>query len=63
MNRAPTPFFSFDLQQPVNQWLGIALISLMCFFVVLYYLVHRTEAFGVNLASVNSSQATSALGN
>ncbi len=49
MNRQP--FFSFDLHQQVNQWLCIALIALMCFLVVLYYLVNRAEAFGNNYVS------------
>lgn len=39
-------FFSFDLHQQVNQWMCIALISLMCFWVVLNYFVQKTEAFG-----------------
>jgi len=37
-----------DLKQPVNQWMGIALIGMMCFWVVLYYFVNKTEAFGNN---------------
>ncbi|MBU6231973.1 MAG: hypothetical protein KGI45_03195 [Patescibacteria group bacterium] len=44
-------FFDFSLRQRVNQWLGIALISLMCFWVVLYYLVNRSEAIASNLVS------------
>ena len=59
MNRT-TPFISFDLQQPINQWLCIALISLMCFFVVLYYLVHSTEAFADNVSTINISNNRSA---
>ena len=39
-----------DLKNPVNQWLCIALIALICFWVVLYYFVNKTEAFGNNLA-------------
>lgn len=39
-------FFSLDLRQQVNQWMCIALISLMCFWVVLNYFVQKTEAFG-----------------
>ena len=45
------PFFSLDLKQTVNQWLCIALISLMCFWVVLYYFVHKTTAIGNNLVA------------
>lgn len=48
---SPQPFFSFDLHQQVNQWLCIALISLMAFLVVLYYLVNQAEAFGNDYVS------------
>ena len=44
-------FFRFDLRQPINQWLGIALISLMCFWVVLFYLTHKTAAFADSLTA------------
>jgi hypothetical protein len=37
---------TFDLHQQVNQYLCIALIALLGFFVVLYYFVHKAEAFG-----------------
>lgn len=37
---------SASSKQVVNQWLGIAFISLICFWVVLYYFVNMTEAFG-----------------
>ncbi|MDE1974931.1 MAG: hypothetical protein KGI49_00220 [Patescibacteria group bacterium] len=49
MNKAS--FISFDLRQPVNQWLGIALIGVMCFWVVLYYFVHKTEAFAESVTA------------
>ena len=39
-----------DLKNPINQWLGIALIGTMCFWVVLYYLVNQTQTFGVALS-------------
>ena len=39
-----------DLKNPVNQWLCIAFIALVCFWVVLYYFVNKTEAFGNSLA-------------
>ncbi len=42
----PQPFFSFDLRQQVNQWICLALIALLAFLVVLYYFVHKAEAFG-----------------
>lgn len=35
-----------SLRQTVNQWLSIALISLMCFWVVLFYLVNKTKDIG-----------------
>lgn len=37
-------------KQNVNQWLGIALISLMCFWVVLYYLADKANAVGNQLS-------------
>ncbi|MFA6432453.1 MAG: hypothetical protein WCV82_01380 [Candidatus Paceibacterota bacterium] len=44
----PRSFFSLDLRQQVNQWMCIALVSVMCFWVVLNYFVQKTEAFGNN---------------
>lgn len=43
------PFFSLDLRQPVNQWLSIALVALMCFWVVLYYIVSKASITAGNL--------------
>lgn len=37
-----TSFFSLDLKQSVNQWLGIGLLVVMCFWVVVYYFVNST---------------------
>lgn len=39
-----------DLRNPVNQWLCIAFLALLCFWVVLYYFVNKTEAFANSLA-------------
>ena len=36
------------LKQKVNQWLCIALIGLMGFWTVLYYLTNKAEAIGNN---------------
>lgn len=36
-------------KQQVNQWLCIALIGLMCFWVVLYYLGHKADTIGNNI--------------
>lgn len=33
---------TFDWKQPVNQWLCIALIGVMCFWVALFYFVNQT---------------------
>jgi hypothetical protein len=49
MNEKP-PFINLDLRQPINQWLGIGLISMMCFWVVLYYFTHNAFAVGANIA-------------
>ncbi len=34
------------LKQRVNQWLCLALLALMCFWVVLYYLTAKAEIIG-----------------
>ena len=38
-------------KQQVNQWLCIALIGLMCFWTVLYYLTNKAEAIGSSLVA------------
>ncbi len=35
-----------NFKQRVNQWLSIALICLMCFWTVLYYLTNKAQAIG-----------------
>lgn len=42
------------LHQKVNTYLGIALISLMAFWTVLYYFTHTAEAIGNNLVADTS---------
>ena len=42
------------LQQNVNQWLCIALMGLMCFWTVLYYLGHKAQSIGDSVASNNA---------
>jgi hypothetical protein len=44
-------FFSFDLKQPVNQWLCIALLSLWCFWMVLYYSASHAVLIGQSYAA------------
>lgn len=39
----------------INQWLGMAFIGLVCFWVVLYYFVNKTQDVGSNLKSLNIS--------
>ncbi len=39
------------LRQRVNQWLCIALLGLMCFWTVLYYLTNKAEAIGNNFSA------------
>ncbi|MEK7646474.1 MAG: hypothetical protein AAB381_02155 [Patescibacteria group bacterium] len=43
------PFFNFSGKQIINQWLGISLISLMCFWTVLYYVVNKAQDVGQSL--------------
>lgn len=38
------------LKQKVNQWLCIALLGLMCFWTVLYYLTNKAQAISDNYA-------------
>ena len=33
-------------KQVVNQWIGMTFIAVICFWVVLYYFINKTEAFG-----------------
>jgi hypothetical protein len=39
------------LKQSVNQWLCLALIGLMCFWTVLYYLTNKANAIGNTIMS------------
>jgi hypothetical protein len=39
------------LHQNVNRWLCIALLCLMCFWVVLYYFGHKAQDFGEELVA------------
>jgi len=50
-----------DLKNPVNQWLCIALVGLVCFWVVLYYFVNKTEAFANTLAENPASSYAATL--
>ncbi len=43
------------LKQSVNQWLCIALLGLMCFWVVLYYLSNKALLIG-NAIATNSEE-------
>ncbi len=42
------------LKQQINQWLCIALMALMCFWTMLYYVSHKAEAIGNQIISFNS---------
>ena len=44
-----------DLKNPVNQWLCIAFVALLAFWVVLYYFVNKTEAFANSLGDSPST--------
>jgi spore maturation protein SpmA len=43
-------------KQQVNQWLCISLISLMCFWVVLFYLTNKAQMIGSSLVISQASQ-------
>jgi hypothetical protein len=54
-----TSFFSLAaLKQPVNQWLCIAFISLLCFWTVLYYSTEKARIIGGDYASSNKALFT-----
>ena len=58
MNRSQ--FFSLNLKQPVNQWLGMGLLVAMCFWVVIYYFANSTSIIGnglVKIAQTDNSQS------
>lgn len=42
----------FDLRQPVNQWLGIALLGCITVLVLLYYFTHKAFAIAGNISSL-----------
>ncbi len=49
-------FFSLaEMKQPVNQWLCIAFISLLCFWTLLYYFTQKAEAIGKNFNMLDTS--------
>ncbi len=49
----PPPFFSIQgMKEPINQWLGIALIGLMCTWTLIYYLGHKAEALAETFVPV-----------
>ena len=44
-------FFSLsEAKQPVNQWLCIAFLSVWCFWIVLYYMTEKTQAYAYDLS-------------
>ncbi len=40
-------------KQRVNQWLCIALIGLMCFWTVLYYVTNKAQAIAENFVAID----------
>jgi len=51
-------FFSFNLRQPVNQWLGIGLVSAMCLWVVVYYFVNSSQIIGDRFVQITAATQT-----
>jgi hypothetical protein len=57
MAKKKPSFFSIaELKQPVNQWICIAFVGVLCFWVVLYYFTEKTKiiAEGYSLSSAAS---------
>ncbi len=52
MNNKPSFFSMANAKQPVNSWLCIAFISLLCFWVVLYYFTAKAEEIGENFSII-----------
>lgn len=53
-------FFSLAaIKEPVNQWICIAFMGVLCFWVVIYYLNNRIQTIGENYnkASLSGLQA------
>jgi hypothetical protein len=51
-------FFSpTQARRPINQYLCIILISVMCLWTVVYYLTHSIDIINESLANVNSYSA------
>ncbi len=46
-------------KQVINQWIAMTFIAVICFWVVLYYFVNRTEAFGNDYLELKSSYSLS----
>jgi len=50
-------FWSFgSLKQPVNQWLCIGLVGLMCFWTVLYYVTQKAQIIGEQFSVENATE-------
>ena len=49
-------FFSLaEMKQPVNQWICIAFMGVLCVWVVIYYLNNRIQAIGENYSTASLS--------
>ncbi len=45
MQQKTVSFFSLDeMRQPVNQWLCIIFLGLLCFWTLVYYFTNKAEA-------------------
>ena len=51
------PFLSLaELKQPVNQWLCIAFVGVLCFWTLLYYFTQKVQAIGESFNTADASQ-------
>ena len=45
-----------EMRQPVNQWLCVAFMGVLCFWTLLYYFVQKAQAVGKNFNTADVSQ-------
>lgn len=50
-------FFSLaEIKQPVNQWICITFLAVLCFWVVLYYAVEKANDIGKSFAELTPQE-------
>lgn len=47
---------NFNLNQPVNQWIGIVFLGCLTLLTVMYYFTHKAEDVGANISNASVYQ-------